>query len=336
MRVLGTLAVVLQHVAHRGALHSALYDTSDWWFCQAVVVATKWAVPVFIILSGGLLLDPKREMEIASFYRRRVMRVGIPLVAWSLFYSALKVVLSKFTLPAAEIVHRLAMGRPYYHMYFLFVIAGLYVITPILRAFVARAPRWLRMGFIVLSITVAMSEGALGLWENDPLNALTLFLPYLGYFLLGNELISLRLSSTGLKCLGAICVATMAMTLAGTWAWIHVAGPSAQSRYLISYLSPTVAVMSMGAYLLISNTWNRWGIASRLLKWWAPRCAPACLGIYLVHPFFLTAFRRLGFSSLRPSPWLGVPVTAAALFLISWAAVEAMRSLPGGRVVVGG
>ena len=138
IRVFGTLAVISQHIAHGTTLFGASDVSSvTWWGAMTVEASCRWAVPVFVMLSGALLLDPVRDEAPSDFYRKRFWRIGIPLLFWSLFYTLPRAAANGFDAPVmADIGTKLAHGRPAYHMYFLFVIAGLYLFTPYLRIIV--------------------------------------------------------------------------------------------------------------------------------------------------------------------------------------------------------
>ena len=83
MRIAGAVAVVVYHVAGYGQGRRSEVGAGGWWVCTLAVCATLWCVPIFILLSGALLLDPQRNKSAASFYRRRLWRIGIPFLFWS-------------------------------------------------------------------------------------------------------------------------------------------------------------------------------------------------------------------------------------------------------------
>src|SRR5689334_4222130 len=138
VRVFGTFAVIAQHAAHRTTLFGVPnIHSATWWSILSIEAACRWAVPLFVMLSGALLLDPQRRETPIEFYRKRFWRIGIPLVFWSLFYLLPGIAVDGFSSSAlAEGGTKLAHGRPAYHMYFLFIIAGLYLLTPYLRVVV--------------------------------------------------------------------------------------------------------------------------------------------------------------------------------------------------------
>ena len=58
----------------------------DWWLANAVDSASRWSVPVFIMISGALALDPNRGSKPRKFLSKRIWRIGIPLVFWTVVY----------------------------------------------------------------------------------------------------------------------------------------------------------------------------------------------------------------------------------------------------------
>ena len=75
LRILGTVAVVVGHVADM-TLYQAKPLSATWWTCNWWDAACRWAVPVYIMLSGSLLLDPARGEPPGVFYRKRLARLG--------------------------------------------------------------------------------------------------------------------------------------------------------------------------------------------------------------------------------------------------------------------
>ena len=87
IRVLAVMAVVAQHV-NGPMLRYGLPGSSPWWFASIVTCFCSWDVPIFISISGALLLEQTNSESIMHFYYKRFKRVGIPLLVWSAIYYA--------------------------------------------------------------------------------------------------------------------------------------------------------------------------------------------------------------------------------------------------------
>ncbi|WP_415186318.1 acyltransferase family protein [Shimwellia blattae] len=82
MRILSIFAVIVLHQASAFSLYE---NTSlEWWVVDFYNSFARWCVPVFIMLSGYLLLH--KEEGFYVFYRKRLSRILIPLIFWSFFY----------------------------------------------------------------------------------------------------------------------------------------------------------------------------------------------------------------------------------------------------------
>lgn len=338
IRVFGTLTVICQHVAHRATLFETPDPSSaNWWSIMSIEAACRWAVPVFVMLSGALLLDPGRRETPLEFYRRRFWRIGIPLVFWSLFYTLPRAVANGFSSDVlVDIGARLAHGRPAYHMYFLFVIAGLYMLTPYLRIVIQGLSRAeLRTAWIAL-LLLAWAAGLLNVVYGHELTVLTEFIPYLGYYLAGYELRNARLSRRGMLLAGAVIGVTIAAMVLVTLPLVAQFGVTGGTRYLYDYFSPTLIVMSVSLFLISVTVFDRPrdGVMTRLVTW----AAPATLGIYLMHPALLMALQQAEKRDIVPTwdPTAGsILLTTLVVFVACWLVTGVLQRIPVVKSAVG-
>ncbi len=125
LRIIATLAVITIHIAGSELfLHSI--GSSAWDFYNILDSFSRFAVPVFIMLSGALFLNPEKRVDIKTLYSKNMLRIICAFAVWSLFYAIVK-----FNGDMNAFVKNLLLGH--HHMYFLYLIAGLYMAVPILR-----------------------------------------------------------------------------------------------------------------------------------------------------------------------------------------------------------
>ena len=314
-RVLAILAVVVVHetsgeVGGRDAGDPA---TAAWWTANLLDSASRWCVPVFLMVSGALLLDPRRTDRPRDFYRRRLSRIGVPLVVWTAVYLVFRSLYLGDDLDAGQAARDVAAGTP--------VPAALLPLrarralpahpVPAPRRPARDAPhaggvrrgparaRGRRPGGRVVPRRRRRVGG-------DPVPAVRRLLhPRLAAAGRPPDPPTVRLAAAAF---GGSVVAT-----AGLVAVTAVAvGWGTPGRYLYGYLSPTVVVMSLSAYVLL----RAWGLRHPPGSRWAPGRRAAALsaltfGVYLVHPLFLYPLSRVW---PVPQAWpLWVGVTAAHL-----------------------
>ncbi len=86
LRLLAIAAVVAIHVF--GLLVSAgRRGSPHWWGAVVIDIGLTWAVPVFVMISGALVLAPRAHAAgPAVFYRKRFARIVPALLVWHLVY----------------------------------------------------------------------------------------------------------------------------------------------------------------------------------------------------------------------------------------------------------
>lgn len=92
-----------------------------------------YAVPLFLMLSGALLLN--REIEINDFFKRRLTRIITPFV----FYVIVFVIVEYFimsTVPGFAGLSEYINKVPFNHSWYFWLILGLYICVPIINKFV--------------------------------------------------------------------------------------------------------------------------------------------------------------------------------------------------------
>ncbi len=133
IRLAAIVAIVLLHTAANGVNRLA-FDSADWWLANAVDSACRAGVPLFLMLTGALFL-PRPQLPARPFYRRRWQRLALPLLGWSLFYliwSAAKAHWKGQPYGLNDALDQLQSGAPYYHLWFIFMLVGIYALLPML------------------------------------------------------------------------------------------------------------------------------------------------------------------------------------------------------------
>jgi len=326
LRVAAAVAVVFLHVAAEPVVFMRDRSSPAWWAGNLIDSATRWCVPIFVMLSGALLLGRRGEST-RDFFTRRVRRLAIPLVAWSTAYIAFRA-WRRGGWPSWEwIGDHLLHGRPEYHMWYVYMTLGLYVLTPLLRHLVGRADRRALVGAASLAMATAIVHRGLvsfgSLPAFDP-SVFSMYAPFLGYYLAGYALVRHppRIGSTALAASAALCAGGIALF---TWPLMNRWGIRPAGLYLYEYLSPPVVAMSLAVFLLGSRIRapDPGGSTAR----WVRDASGATLGIYLIHVMIIWLLGRQGLSAARLGV-AGVPIVAGLALAISYAAVSLLRRLP--------
>lgn len=339
LRAWGTIAVVTIHVTGGGV---GLFDTGGdraaWWVYNVANSACRWAVPVFVMLSGALLLDPAKAHEGAGqFYRKRLARIAPPLFFWSAFYLWLRWFLPGQIPPPAtpeQAIKTLLFANPYYHLYFLFVMMGVYVFTPALRKVTANSDTIAVRGYALIALLFAFGDTLVRTRYAFPSNAFAMGVPYLGYFLLGYALRDGATTNRARWLCGAGFLAAVAVTAIGTaWTmtcWQH----GAMRQYPHNFFSPNVCLMAVCLFALLAGATHTSPIV-KALRPVTRLLSDTSFGVYLVHPFLLLLAQRQGFEADRMAWWLYLPGVTVGVLAASVVLTRLFQAIRVTRPLVG-
>jgi surface polysaccharide O-acyltransferase-like enzyme len=317
LRVWGAIAVVLIHVSVQGELTPESVHSGLWWVCNIINSLCRWAVPVFVMLSGALLLPPKDE-TISSFYKKRAKRVLYPLFFWSIFYVLFNnrpTDLGALSLMKHFVIVFLT-SRPYYHLYFLFITVGLYLFVPIFRVITAHTDRQMLSTMAAIALGIASVEAAWRATTNDELNAFSRFVPYIGYFFLGFLLRNASLNAAKMRLYGVYFLSSVTVTAVVGAIGIARWGADKKAFYIYDNFSPTTIVMSVCVFLFFSTIASKTSPILNLNKPAYDWLSKTTFGVYVIHPFFLVLLLRYNICQPQTPSYLlvcTVLVTAASL-----------------------
>lgn len=340
LRVTAILGVIAIHVFGEIVSNTAIRGSGTWWVATIIDVANVWVVPVFVMVSGALLLSPRAHADgPAAFYRKRLLRLGPAFVVWQIFYIVVvRILISHQQLGLRQTFWLVADGTSYTHLYFLWLIAGLYLVAPVLAAFLAGGGRRRALVFAgsVLAFTVTVvALAGLSVLAGDPhpivLNALTQWMPYVGFFLAGWALRSVVLSSGWTVVVAVITAALLAETI---WQYGSASRPDfLQAVSPTGYIGAIVAAASLGVFVVGQSVFSRFtSLPARVTRSLAS-LSDAAFGVFLVHFFFLVLAITL-VPALNHARSTSVPVAIAlwaGIAVVSFAVSLGARRVPGLR-----
>jgi surface polysaccharide O-acyltransferase-like enzyme len=280
LRVAAMSAVVLIHTVAGIVSNPAIRGSLTWWGGTALDLGVSWSVPTFIMVSGALVLAPRSREGAMAFYRRRLDRIAIPLVVAHVGYFAVRARLQHEHLTAAVVIRDVLRANVYPHLYFFWIILGLYLVTPLLRAIVSDRTRnqvlvigsaavgW--MCLVAGSARVLHITGGAGTPWQPP--ALTLWIPYLGYFILGYALRDLVLNRRWLLVALAVFVVADFLVI-----W----------HYAVGARNPVANVLLGGGYQGLP-------VAASVIALFLIARSVMHPGARLARPHFAIPMRRLG------------------------------------------
>lgn len=334
VRILATIAVVLVHIASMEPNWSVYEFSSPEWgvFCLFAAI-TKWAAPIFCLISGALFLDPDRNVTIKKLYTRNIPRIITGLVFWSAIYAVNLILLFEIDFTKAEFIKKVATGN--YHQWYLYMIVGFYILVPALRKITADKDmtKYLAAVAIAFNFIVPFIQLHQKLdWTTKIINQMFITLPgYLAYFLLGYYIHKYDLSKLTKLLVYVGGIASFVITVTETIA--KSAENGSYFRYFTNYNSVTVLIQTVFVFVLIKDICSKLKFNNKSEKA-ITTLSKDTFAIYQMHPLIIMLLTEyLGFTSLTAlnvelPPVIAIPVLLIITYLISEVISHILNKIP--------
>lgn len=98
----------------------------------------NWAVPLFVMVSGTLLLDSSRKMTYEHLFKDYVLKVGVAIVVFNFINSIFDGIVSRAGVGEifGGFIRTLFGGGSWPHMWYMYMLLAMYLTLPLFRIFV--------------------------------------------------------------------------------------------------------------------------------------------------------------------------------------------------------
>lgn len=294
-RITAAVAVVMIHC---GAMFVADYPpiAREFRIGNVFESLSQLGVPLFVMISGALFLDERKQITLKGILSKNVKSIAVITILWAALFALLYQVafplLTGEAIDIDQVINSFLGG--YYHMWYLYMIIGLYIITPFLKKIVCKENKAMVLGFIVISVIVQFLLPTVDMLCGKSLGGYSLtawigkfnlgfFNGYIAYFFIGWYIAHIGIGQKWLKrsiyFLGAGSL--VAMMLQAYFA----------EDYQDAYQNTNVFVLcySVSVFLALCN-WNVQLKAKAAEK--LANISKLTFGVYMIHPILLGLFQK--------------------------------------------
>lgn len=309
------------------------------------------AIPLFVMVTGALLLPVKEN--ISAFYKKRLTRLIVPFIIWSVLYNLFPWITGLLGLSPTVINDFFAWAEPdqsfsgalhnilmipfnfsmlAVQMWYVYLLIGLYLYMPIFSAWVRQASLkeqkvFLSLWFVSLFIPYLREYLTRDLWGTCSWNEFGLlyyFAGFNGYLLLGHCIINnnINLSWNKLAVIGIPSfVVGYCITFFGFKSITALPGqPVELVELFFTYCSPNVLLMTIPIFLAVKKL----KFQSVAVRCFAVSISTCTFGIWMSHYLFLGPCYML-VESLPLHTMVKMIVCTILLLSVTWGFVYVVR-----------
>lgn len=313
LRILATFGVIFIHITADGLCCPIM--SYNWYVAIIGDSLVRWSVPVFVMISGALFLNPEKTVLYKNILTKKVSRLLIAYVAWWIIYAAAIVAVWYYY---KHQPFQTDWVMPHYHLWFLPMLIGVYLLIPVLRKIASNGKLLfsvLTIWAVYLLVTFVFTDD---IKQMFPLYVIHILIGYSGYFLLGYYLSKTTFSKINRILIYILGIVGIIITISGF------------DEQFLSYLSLNVAMMSAALFVFVKENTTDIG----------PRCTRFIdyvrndlFGIYLVHAMWLMVINKDIFRDLC-NHVISLPLICIIVFVVSLFTTKILRKIPYIKTIV--
>lgn len=331
-RVASMLGVI---IVHTGAIswYYAPFNIYPWGVLNIFDLLGRFSVPVFLMISGYLFLSPERKITPSDIFKKYLPRLLCAYLFWSFLYAVITSgLLSSRSFSGdvlSKLVHDTVVGH--YHMWYIFTIAGLYIITPAIRPIATdkKALKYFLLTSFALTYVIptiqlipVVAEYTAPVTTRFELGSIS---GYVFYYLAGYYFGTEDLSPKARKIIYTAGIASVvAMYFTVTAVIIRQQYPTLVYH---DYANAGMPLFGIAAFVFFRYRFQNVNPDTKMMKT-IILLSKMNLGIYLVHDFGLILFKKAGLSPVMGTPFIAQPFLALLDFVISALIVFGVRQIP--------
>ncbi|MCR5794384.1 MAG: acyltransferase [Solobacterium sp.] len=279
LRVIAASAIIFLHTCSSvidQRFRDVYLDPKAYSFFVTGKIMMKWALPVFIMITGALMLDPERKITVRDCLRKYALRMflvillfGIPM-AWMARYFHTHAITAELLLGG---IGDVLTGNSWDHLWYLYELTAVYLLMPFIRkasdAMDDKEHMYILAALFALDFVLPFLYRFLNIqdWLQIPMGY------WIFYLLAGHMLYQKR---TEIRKVIPACAGIVSLVLMIVFCRTDIFRADA----MLVYDNPLTAVLSMSVFALVCG---RQYSAQKLL-WKLDRL---CFAVYLIHPFFI-------------------------------------------------
>ena len=341
LRAISIFAVIILHTASDYVDQYGEISSSAWWSANIYNGLVRFCVPMFVLLSGALLLQPGKIVTAKEIFYKRLPRILIPLAFWSIVYVLFDNYINHKTVGEINVAQQLKVfyqGPVVFHLWYLYMLTGIYLMYPVINIFISVATEKQLRYFLIVWFGANAIIGIINiLFALDIGIDLNFFTGYIGYFILGYYLLNFNFTAIQLRNAYLLCLAGLVVSIITPFICVllHFTNftPLVESDF-----TPDIFFTVTGLFLFMKNKIVT-GVKSSFVTDIFMAVSKLSFGIYLIHILVMRIVfseKNLYFDKIQALHPAGlIPLKAIIILILSFTIIKLIRLVPYLKKVAG-
>ena len=339
LRTCAMLGVIIIHVSTPTVKMIYGKNMEFWWIGNIMDSAVRFAVPLFLVLSGATLLS--KDYRLVEFYKRRITRVLFPFIFWMIAYWVYRwLLLAPVHQPgsfstifqwAAGLFLKEGISK---HFWYIYMILFIYLFIPFIGKGLRRLNNTLILcilaGWVLLTVLCSSVPLNLYGWSGDYWSKFLGYFLYTGYLVLGYYLNKLEIKVPKIRWYSSLTF-ILSIIVSAVLTYLFSKETHKLDLRVYSYLTVNSIIQTIAIFLWIKNSI----IKNKYIALFLLGISNYSFGIYLVHIMVIGIFFNHGIFWTMAYPLISLPLVTLMTLFTSFIIIYILRKIPFGKYISG-
>ena len=299
IRIVAIMLVLLVHVSAYIVLYNPDPTTKEFILGNVFNGISRAGVPLFVMLTGALLLNEDRKFDAKTFYKKSFTWMALLMLGWTVAYGAFYAIVFPLlhhnpvawdTVGKTMWNYALTLPTMYPHLWYMFMVVGLYLMIPVLRLFVKRENKSYILGIILAFVVAQLAVNTFNIlakgWTFNFTTIINKFhvepaTGFVGYALTGWYVTNFKIDKRSRFALYGLSLA--AVVFATSMVQTRIKTYSAVRGNFYEPLTLTAFLYGLGVFVLLYTLCGERQTKNRLTA----LLSKDAFGVYIIHAVWL-------------------------------------------------
>lgn len=339
LRIISALAVIGIHITMTQPNNYSVQEIGrdNYIVLTCVYTLIQWAVPVFLMISGNLLLH-SNKLTFAKV-KKMTIRMGTVLLLFGSVFALLESIFERKTLEIEMIPNSVLLvlqQKSWSHLWYLYILIGIYLILIPLKKFIDNSRNREICIFTIILIIGNFVIPTINIAFGTKIENYMLFTQYVTYVLLGYIIGGLHAEDNGREKSVIDTVTNRGEIWLGLWLFASIIKIIVQYANVMKFGEGSALILgdriftmiqALSVFCLFKKYMDSVYVGNLAKS--ISRCS---FGIYLIHPFFINELYKMMDITPTHFPFLGIgfaiPLLWILVFVLSWGGTFIMLKIP--------
>jgi surface polysaccharide O-acyltransferase-like enzyme len=339
LRALAIIGVIVIHIT--SPLVNMTYGKimPYWWIGNIVNSAVRFAVPLFLMLSGTTLLG--KEYRLGEFYKKRMMRVLVPFLFWIWIYWIYRWLMlmpkqqphgiSDITKWSIDLFLNEGVSK---HFWYIYMILFIYLLVPFIGKIVLKASRKALTVFLIAWVLLCVATYSMNLsfykWTGDYPQKILGYFQFSGFLVLGYFLGNTNFKKDKTRFISML-IFIITVIVSAVIVYLVSKHNHKLNLRIYSYFSLNTIIQSIAVFLLFKDI----RIKNIYLIAIQKTISKYSYGIYLLHIIIIGVLFRNGIYWSFAHPLVSLSLLTFMVLAGSLLIISILHKIPGGKYLAG-